>query len=67
MLTHTDWQDMLTRLAALIAQSQKGYWTRQKENKCQKRDANEALEVSLCDATHFLRSPKEWLAAATLL
>lgn len=49
MLTDTDWPEMLIRLAALISQAQKGYWTRQKERKCKNRDANEALEASISD------------------
>ena len=46
MLTDTAWEELLTRLGAFIAQAQQGYWKKRKEDKCQTRDASEALEVS---------------------
>ena len=57
MLTDTDWQEMLTRLAALVSQAQKGYWAKQKERQDQKRDANEALEVSQMSIFNLHSSP----------
>ena len=52
MLTDTDWQEMLIRLANFISQAQQGYWAKQKEKGS--RDANEALEVKSSDPIHSL-------------